>query len=183
MVDSNYPDDWQTRRYKVFKRDGFECQGCGEMGNQERPFELHCHHVKPIAEDGGHSHENLITLCGDCHRDVHNREFEVEALPAEKASCSVCDRDYWKYEGFAPGYCSKRCKARKKANKALKVLYHDKRICATCFNEKKAGSKSCDKCGSWHEAGDQRSEFDLSADEIDIEHLLTRIMYWVEFGN
>ncbi len=34
---------------------------------------LHLHHLKPVNEGGGHTVENLVTLCSRHHRWVHRR--------------------------------------------------------------------------------------------------------------
>lgn len=33
---------------------------------------LNVHHIKPVSEGGGGEPENLITLCKDCHKEVHH---------------------------------------------------------------------------------------------------------------
>jgi DNA-directed RNA polymerase subunit RPC12/RpoP len=59
--------DW---RNKVFQRDDYTCQHCGQKGG-----ELNAHHIKPFAK-----HKRLrfevsigLTLCIDCHRKEHKR--------------------------------------------------------------------------------------------------------------
>lgn len=63
-----YPPDWDSRRERVLKRAGRECEECGE-----REDELDVHHKTPIAQGGLHSPENLICLCRDCHERAHGR--------------------------------------------------------------------------------------------------------------
>lgn len=62
------PTDWKTRRKKVLKRDGKQCQNCGRGKN----VNLEVHHVVPIKDGGGNVLSNLITLCRDCHSAIHN---------------------------------------------------------------------------------------------------------------
>ncbi len=65
-----------TRR-AVLARDGPRCTapGCGATSF------LEVHHVVPRASGGGNGMENLRTLCGRCHRFVHERgEPEVRAV-------------------------------------------------------------------------------------------------------
>ena len=62
------PTDWKTRRKKVLKRDGYQCQNC----NRGKGFDLEVHHVVPIKDGGGNALSNLITLCRDCHSAIHN---------------------------------------------------------------------------------------------------------------
>lgn len=64
--------EWRTA---VFKRDGFECQCCRQIGNK-----LNAHHIKPFASHPSLRFEisNGITLCESCHKEVHTREREIE---------------------------------------------------------------------------------------------------------
>lgn len=56
-------------RKEVLARDGHRCQApdCG------RTRFLEVHHVRPRSRGGGHRPENLITLCGSCHRLWHEK--------------------------------------------------------------------------------------------------------------
>lgn len=55
----------KSRRFEVFKRDGFTCQYCGS-----RPPEvvLEVDHIDPRALGGADEELNLITSCADCNR-------------------------------------------------------------------------------------------------------------------
>ncbi len=51
---------------KVFERAGWQCQSCGA-----KDVRLHAHH-RIQREDGGRDEpENLVALCGPCHRRAH----------------------------------------------------------------------------------------------------------------
>lgn len=54
-------------RREVMERDGFRCRsaGCGHARF------LSVHHLMPRQSGGTNDPENLITLCGSCHRAVH----------------------------------------------------------------------------------------------------------------
>ena len=54
--------DWRTA---VFKRDGYTCQDCGQVGKR-----LQAHHVKPYKAHPELRHviDNGLTLCVDCHK-------------------------------------------------------------------------------------------------------------------
>ena len=60
-------DEYELVRNQVLERDGWRCQECGCFHN------LHVHHLQPRYKLGSDTLENLITLCADCHRAVHNR--------------------------------------------------------------------------------------------------------------
>jgi len=66
-----YPDDWDSRRRKVYKRDGYACQNCGARGGSNGNTELHAHHIVPKSKGGTHKKQNLITVCRDCHAAIH----------------------------------------------------------------------------------------------------------------
>ena len=58
------PPDWATRRKRVYDRDGERCRRCGAIV----PFDkCHIHHIVRRAKGGGHSLDNLVVLCRDCH--------------------------------------------------------------------------------------------------------------------
>ena len=49
----------------VLERDGWRCQTCGSREG------LEVHHIEPRSQLGHDTEENLITLCHNCHREVH----------------------------------------------------------------------------------------------------------------
>lgn len=59
-------NEWFKIRDRVLNRDGRECVNCGAESN------LVVHHIVPISERGTNRMRNLITLCRECHRSVHN---------------------------------------------------------------------------------------------------------------
>jgi len=63
----DYPDDWESKREAIKKRDGYQCRSCGADNRQ-----LHVHHIVPLGAGGSNAKSNLITLCEDCHGIVHS---------------------------------------------------------------------------------------------------------------
>jgi 5-methylcytosine-specific restriction endonuclease McrA len=59
------PLSYENLRQQVLRRDNWRCQSCGAMSN------LEVHHREFRSHSGPDSEENLITLCGDCHRAEH----------------------------------------------------------------------------------------------------------------
>jgi 5-methylcytosine-specific restriction endonuclease McrA len=55
-------------RATVLERDNHQCVSCGNAGDNR----LQLHHVIFRSQGGDHDEENLVTLCFDCHEDVHN---------------------------------------------------------------------------------------------------------------
>jgi hypothetical protein len=92
---------WLTISYECFTRDNFTCRHCGKTREQleqdkisERwigdkitgrynpewkptNYILNCHHIKPIKDGGNNKLENLITLCGKCHKIEHSHTRNV----------------------------------------------------------------------------------------------------------
>lgn len=92
-----YPPDWDARRRVVYRRDGYTCKECGvrsgPYGNKNSPA-LHAHHVKPLSESGTNHLRNLVTLCDDCHNDIHEHDiFDGRETPDAATSPKVHRRD------------------------------------------------------------------------------------------
>jgi len=64
IADGHNPPDWSKRRRLVHDRDGGCCRRCGTIVPLDK---CHIHHVVRRARGGGHSLDNLVTLCYDCH--------------------------------------------------------------------------------------------------------------------
>lgn len=57
------------QRQAILERDNYTCQDCGHKG--ENGYRLDCvqvHHVVRRADNGTNEPENLVTLCGVCHK-------------------------------------------------------------------------------------------------------------------
>lgn len=53
--------------HQVLERDGWRCQNCGRL------VELEVHHIQPRSRLGDDAEQNLITLCVQCHQEIHKR--------------------------------------------------------------------------------------------------------------
>ena len=60
----------RENRLKVYERDSYQCRYCGK---QLTRFTSTLDHVKPVAEDGDNSFENLVTACLECNSRKHKR--------------------------------------------------------------------------------------------------------------
>ncbi len=83
---------WQKIRLRVFDRDKFKCQRCGDTKKT-----LHVHHKKyrPLTEPWEYQIEELETLCEDCHGAEHGIARKKylgrwhDATPEEIAAADV----------------------------------------------------------------------------------------------
>ncbi len=66
--------EWRALVRQAFARDHYRCQRCG--GAKVKGRKLHSHHIRPWASypEGRLDLDNLVTLCGRCHRWVHSRK-------------------------------------------------------------------------------------------------------------
>ena len=69
---------------RILYRDNFSCRKCGEFHAFRNEFgiiipiddgKLHVHHILPVSEGGGDEPENLMTLCVECHREIHRKYY------------------------------------------------------------------------------------------------------------
>ncbi len=73
------PASYEELRQQVLRRDGWRCQLCGALSN------LEVHHKEFRSQSGDDSEENLITLCAECHAQVHkegtnDRQWWIESI-------------------------------------------------------------------------------------------------------
>ena len=68
-------DEYNVRQY-VLKRDGYACRCCGITSTEKRPVKFHVHHIE-TRKTGGNAPNNLITLCSDCHRLLHEGKIKL----------------------------------------------------------------------------------------------------------
>jgi 5-methylcytosine-specific restriction endonuclease McrA len=60
-------ESYRELHRQVLERDGWRCQACGSMQH------LQVHHLKLRSHSGGYVEPNLITLCANCHEQVHRK--------------------------------------------------------------------------------------------------------------
>jgi 5-methylcytosine-specific restriction endonuclease McrA len=62
------PKSYRKLHRQILERDGWRCQACGRMTN------LEVHHQQPRSRSGSDDEQNLITLCAECHAQLHRRD-------------------------------------------------------------------------------------------------------------
>ena len=60
----------RENRIKIYERDEYKCRYCGK---QLTRFTSTLDHVKPVAEDGDNSFDNLVTACLECNSRKNKR--------------------------------------------------------------------------------------------------------------
>lgn len=56
-------------RKQTHERSGYICECCGKTG-----CDLYCHHIELLSEGGEDVIENTMTVCYDCHKEMHLRD-------------------------------------------------------------------------------------------------------------
>lgn len=182
MVRNSYPGDWQKRRYRTFKRDGFECQNCGENGSKSEPYELEAHHITPISEGGGHHLQNLTTVCHDCHIKIHSKGNGYAMDPSKMYPCahSYCDEYRTEDTSVMGSYCSEVCYCLDKAEKCMNAIHNDITICSTCFTPWDKREGICPNCNNWKANVERREELDVT--DINLKNLFGRLIWEFDLG-
>ena len=70
-----YPPDWIIRKWIVKRRDGYICQKCGKDLFYCKEGSGQVHHIRPLSIGGTNEIKNLIFLCTECHKKIHNEMF------------------------------------------------------------------------------------------------------------
>jgi len=68
--------DFSSRREAILNRDNYTCQICSKKHTR-----LEVHHIIFRSQGGTDDENNLITLCEDCHNDVHNGRIVLTKKP------------------------------------------------------------------------------------------------------
>lgn len=74
---------WQELREFCFKRDNYTCQNCGDKNYKGRgkTIRIEAHHIKNWSDykDLRLDPDNIITLCYNCHKQVHSIKNKIYA--------------------------------------------------------------------------------------------------------
>lgn len=94
---SNYSKGWASLSKKTKERDHWECQRCGSRGGQKGDSILHAHHILPKSKGGEDRLDNLITVCHDCHEQIHGHPIplpDAANLDAPGANCEGATQQF-----------------------------------------------------------------------------------------
>jgi 5-methylcytosine-specific restriction endonuclease McrA len=75
-----------SKRVRIYIRDGFRCQYCGERKN---PVELTLDHILPRSRGGNGSAINVVTACFACNQRKGNRTPEEARMPLLTAQSAL----------------------------------------------------------------------------------------------
>ena len=87
--------DLQT---KIFERDNYTCQYCGESSREYRALVMA--HIRTASLCGDDRESNLITLCRHCYSHISNNEIRAKFETKENA-----DYFWGLYHEKVKGYC------------------------------------------------------------------------------
>lgn len=73
----------ETRR-EILERDRYTCALCVEVDDGEFS-KMQIHHITPVSEGGNDDKSNLITLCFNCHKDLHSSGWEEYVKVLQKS--------------------------------------------------------------------------------------------------
>ena len=69
-------DEYNVRQYVLKRDNNYACQCCGKHPTEKNSVKLHVHH-KESRKTGGNAPNNLITLCKDCHKALHEGQIQL----------------------------------------------------------------------------------------------------------
>lgn len=87
----------KSRRFEVFKRDGFQCQYCGSAPPKAV---LHVDHIIPVAKGGTNDDGNLTTACSVCNGGKSARSLSSVPASLSERAALVAEREA-QLQGYA----------------------------------------------------------------------------------
>lgn len=76
-----------------FTRDNWKCRHCNDRNG------IHPHHVIYRSQQGGDKLSNLITLCHQCHRALHDGKLHIEVIEILEDNLEV---KFTRLDGWKP---------------------------------------------------------------------------------
>lgn len=70
----------KSLRFRIFRRDGFQCQYCGRLPPD---VVLRVDHMVPVAQGGTNEEDNLITACHECNAGKGTASLAAGSVPLD----------------------------------------------------------------------------------------------------
>ena len=80
---------WQAKKQQRLEIDGYKCVMCGKPLSKCKSMPLQCHHITYARLGHENVHTDLVTLCGSCHRKIHNYYQRKKSATAIAPSVSL----------------------------------------------------------------------------------------------
>jgi len=80
----------KSLRFKIFKRDGFACQYCG---NTPPATVLEIDHITPVSKKGTDDEDNLLTSCFECNRGKGDELLTIAPEGIDKKSEVLAEKE------------------------------------------------------------------------------------------
>lgn len=93
---------WKAIAEKRLMIDGHTCQGCGSRGTARNPLEVHHLSYKYIYHEEERIFEDLVTLCHECHKNIHaimNRVTNADGRRGWKDNANIPKISVWTING------------------------------------------------------------------------------------
>ena len=107
---------WENLKAYAKWRDGYKCRACGKSKRKDG-VRLEVHHIRRKADGGTDTHDNVVTLCHDCHEAHHKgeRKLKLKRPPQHKGEAHMnamkdylCDEVHGfygeRFDGVTYGY-------------------------------------------------------------------------------
>jgi len=70
----------KSLRFRIFRRDGFQCQYCGRVPPEAV---LRVDHIVPVADGGTNDEDNLTTACQECNAGKGRSPLDPSLTPVD----------------------------------------------------------------------------------------------------
>lgn len=85
--------EWQVRRKRILRRDGYQCDKCGS------PVNVEVHHIKYPEVWGTEKDTDLVTLCARCHGAMHANNWRKKYESMQRAFVNEVKKEDFLFGG------------------------------------------------------------------------------------
>lgn len=79
---------FENTKATILNRDNYTCQYCK---NKHKDSKLEVHHIIFRSQGGSDEHDNLITLCNTCHKNLHDGKISPNFKGKKTWNTKICD--------------------------------------------------------------------------------------------